>query len=282
MPSRRLGTVPWVSPHHGYHRRATLRDPVRQRIVDAAAVLPPGGAIGGWAAAYLYGVSELDGRDQPVMAIVPPHRVIERQGIRAVRAVLRTDDVTSRSGVRCTTEVRTAFDVLRLAPSLTEAVVAGDCLMRVGLCSAAEIEAYAEQHPRRRGLRQLRAAVSLLEPAAASPPETRLRLLCRDVGLPRLLVNRRVYDLRGRLLGVPDLLEPVSGLAIEYDGEYHRGLAQHTADNLREERLEAHGLAVVRVTSLDLRAHGPTSARLLAAHQRQLTNPPMRRWSLVQ
>lgn len=282
MPPRRLGTPPWTSPHHGYHRRAGLRDPVRQRIVDAAAVLPHGGAIGGWAAAYLYGVTDLDGHGQPVIAILPPHRTITRCGIDAMRAALEFDDVTVKGGVPCTTEVRTAFDVMRLAPSLVEAVVAGDCALRAGLCSVEEVLGYAGTHPRRRGLRQLRAAVPLLEPAAASPPETRLRLLCRDAGLPPLLVNRPVQDLRGRLLGVPDLLEPVTGLVIEYDGEYHRHLAQHTADNVREERLEAHGLAVVRVTSLDLRAAAATSSRLLAAYTRQRAYPLRRLWSLVE
>jgi CheY-like chemotaxis protein len=51
----------WVSPHFGYHRSAQLNDPIRQRILDATAVMPDGGVVGGWASAYLQGVAYLDG-----------------------------------------------------------------------------------------------------------------------------------------------------------------------------------------------------------------------------
>lgn len=278
VSSRSLRKAPWVSPHHGFHRQAGLRDHVRQRIIDAAALLPPGGAIGGWAAAYLHGATDLDGGGRPVLLLLPPHRVVDRPGIEIMRVVLEPDDVTRKGRIPCTQEVRTGFDLLRLAPSLTEAVVAGDCALRAGLCSTAELLGYAQTHPGRRGLRRLRAALPLLDPAAASPPESRLRMLCRDAGLPPLLVNAPVHDRYGRFLGIPDLLDPVAGFVIEYDGAYHRDLAQHTADNLREERMEACGLAVVRVTSLDLADRTSTIKRLQAAHQRQLELRPVPTW----
>jgi hypothetical protein len=93
-------------------------------------------------------------------------------------------------------------------------------------------------------------------------------------GLPRLLVNVPVYDAAGEFLGIPDLLEPTTGLVVEYDGEHHRELAQHTADNLREERFEAAGLAVVPVTALDLRDQPATVERLVAAYERRRTRDP--------
>jgi hypothetical protein len=76
------------------------------------------------------------------------------------------------------------YDVLRLAPDLTEAVVAGDCLLHAGLVDPDTISAYEMAQPRRRGVRQLRAALPLLNKLAASPPESRLRLLCQSAGLP--------------------------------------------------------------------------------------------------
>ncbi|MGH8969057.1 MAG: hypothetical protein ACRDV1_03825 [Actinomycetes bacterium] len=83
-------TPPWVSPQRpirtfeaaglgvtrgelaGPRWRAPLRgvqlpvgsdpDSPRQRIYEVASLLPPGAAIGGWAAGHLLGAWELDGR----------------------------------------------------------------------------------------------------------------------------------------------------------------------------------------------------------------------------
>jgi len=209
----------WESPHHGYHRNAVLHDPVRQRILDAAAVMPPGAVVGGWAAAYLHGATHLDGRDEPVLLLLPADRVVKRPGIQISRVALDPVDVTTKQGISCSTGTRAGFDLLRLAPDLTEAVTAGDCVVRTGLTTQAGLLSYAAEHPRRRGLRQLRAALPLVNPAAASPPESRLRMLCgQRAGLPGLLVNVPLYGATGDFLGIPDLLEPVTGLVIEYDG----------------------------------------------------------------
>jgi hypothetical protein len=152
-------------------------------------------------------------------------------------------------------------------------VTARDCVVRAGLTTQAGLLSYAGEHPRRRGLRQLRAALPLVDPAAASPPESRLRMLCgQQAGLPGLLVNVPLYDATGEFLGIPDLLEPVTGLVIEYDGGQHRDLDQHTADNLREESFEGAGLAVVRVTSLDLKDAEATSSRIADTYRRRLSH----------
>lgn len=39
-----------------------------------------------------------------------------------------------------------------------------------------------------------------------------------DAGLPDPLVNHPVLDAAGHFLGTPDLLDPQSGHAVEYDG----------------------------------------------------------------
>jgi hypothetical protein len=188
----------WSSPHRGFHRDTVVNDPARQRILDAAVLLPDGGAVAGWAAAYLQGVSYLDGRDEPVLLAVPPGRLINRPGIAIMRAKLDPGDLVTRHGLPCTGGARTAFDMLRRAPGLVEAVVAGDCLLHSGLVTEPALATYVASHPGRRGIAQLREALSLLDPATASPPESRLRMLCqRDAGLPRLLVNVPVYDVGG-------------------------------------------------------------------------------------
>jgi hypothetical protein len=269
----------WTSPHFGYHRSAQVNDPIRQRLLDVVAVDPDHVVLGGWAAAYLQGVAYLDGgwghpagggTGEPVLVLVPPGKVINRPGIRTLRTTLDPDDVVEEHGIRCTSATRTAYDVLRLADDLSEAVVAGDCLLHSGITTVAAISAYDVSHPGGRGTRRLRAALPLLDAGAASPPETRLRLLCKEAGLPPLLVNVPVFDRDGNFLGIVDLLEPFAGLGLEYDGAHHRELEQHTADNRREERLEANGLAIARVTSLDLADRRATISRIQDAHRRRL------------
>lgn len=277
-----LESARWVSPHFGYHRSAQVNDLVRQRILDAVAVTPSGGVVGGWASAYLQGVGYLDGGwgrpirgdvrvGAPVLLVIPPETVVNRPGITTLRAMLDPDDVVQSNGVSCTSGVRTAYDLLRLAPNTTESVVAGDCMLHAGLTNSSEISEYAVTHPGRRGIRRLREALPLLNGMAASPPESRLRMLCRQAGLPPLEVNVPVFDLGGSFIGIVDLLEPVAGLGLEYDGAYHRDLGQHTADNHREEGLERSGLTIVRVTSLDMADEQSLLSRIRRAHDACLT-----------
>lgn len=284
----------WVSPHFGYHRSAQVNDPIRQRILDATAVMPDGGVVGGWASAYLQGVAYLDGGwartargelrvGEPVLLVVPPRSVVNRPGINTLRATLELDDVVECHGLRCTSGIRTTYDLLRLAPNLTEAVVAGDCLLHAGLADPGRISAYEMAHPRRRGVRQLRAALPLLNKLAASPPETRLRLLCRRAELPPLEVNAPIFDVDGTFLGIVDLLEPISGLGLEYDGAYHREISQQTADNHREEGLERRGLTIIRVTSVDMVDEPALISRIQRAHHACLSAAPIhpQRWTFA-
>ena len=85
---------------------------------------------------------------------------------------------------------------------------------------------------------------------------------------PHLLVNVPVFSLGGRFLGYPDLLDPEAGLALEYDGAGHRSVSRQRSDNLREEALRAHGVEVLRVTSLDLLRPVALGRRLLGVRAR--------------
>ena len=133
-----------------------------------------------------------------------------------------------------------------------------------------------------RGACQVRAALALASPRSASPPETRLRLVwVLDAGLPPPLVNVAVYDRRGHLLGIPDLLDPVAGLAVEYDGDDHRDPARHSDDVDREARFRSVRLEVTRVTGRDLRRTPELVQRLHTARKRALFLPDTSRpWVL--
>lgn len=275
---RELAGRRWMSPYRGIHVPTVPgeRSPT-QRVYDVAELLPAGAAIGGWAAAHLLGVQELDGRGrdglrrEPVlMALTPPAQVRHRDGITLLRSRLDDGDTVEVDGITVTSAIRTAFDLARLGTA-RESVVALDAVCRALRVDPLAVAAYIEEHRRYKGVPRARWAVQLCDPRARSTGESRLRLVWMlDAGLPRPEPNPRISTLDGHLLGIADLLDVEAGLVGEYDGGGHRDLDQHTADNAREEWLEAAGLVVVRATAVDVRrsARARTVARLHAGRRR--------------
>lgn len=188
-----------------------------------------------------------------------------------------------------TTRLRTALELARSAPDLAEAVVPLDAFLGCRLLTREALQRGVGRWDGRRGVRQLRQAVSLARVGVRSTWETRLRIFAAGIGLTDLEPNRAVFDTRGNLLGVPDLLD-AAGLVLEYDGARwrsdrargHRDREQHREDNAREERLERAGLVVVRAEKSDLTQHRRQLAeRVLAAYADGLARDRSRdRWTL--
>lgn len=268
----------WRRATYGYHLPRATPQTTAQRILDAAARLPQGGAIAGWAAAFVCGVDWLDGQTEygqlrPVTLCVGQH--VHRRPtseVRYVRDRLEAADVTIAHDLAVTAPFRTAFDTARWAPSVAESVVALDALAHFGLVGYVGLAGYLHARPGWRGVPQLRAALGLVDPGVLSPWESRLRMLYQlQAGLPRPRVNPQIFDDRGRFVAMPDLLDAEAGLALEYDGAGHRDRLQHNRDNAREEALEALGLIVVRADSHDLRhRRARLLERVLSARRRGL------------
>ncbi len=258
--SERRGPL-WRRPPYGVLAWAgSDEDDPKQRILAASAAVD-GLPLSGWAAAYLHGARELDGEANegtalPVLFCPGASGARRpRPGLQPLRSTLEPADVVRIDGVPCTSLNRTAFDLARQAGSLHDAVADLDAMLRSTRLRQPELDAYVQQKGRRWGVAQAREALVHLDPFALSRPESRLRVLwVVDAGLPKPLVNAAVFDrVSGRRIGAPDLLDPRSGLAAEYDGDYHWELGQSTADNRRQQRLESLGLTIVRVTALDMR-----------------------------
>lgn len=270
----------WRSPYRGVHVwSATDASLARQRALDASGLVPPDGALGGWAAGRLGGVTEMDGRSGaqllPVTLCLPPERRRRRgQGIAALRSPLSPDDVTEIDGVRLTVPVRTGFDLARTG-SLLQGVIALDLLGRGRPDYLAAVAAYTAERPKWRGVPRVRAAVRLASPLARSPRETAFRLFwLLECHLPAPEVNASIFGPDGRLLGLGDLLDPGTGLLGEYDGSGHREENQHALDNAREEGFEDVGLTVVRASNPDLgRYRLRTRQRLLDGLRRAQRTP---------
>ena len=292
LPSKsQLRGPKWRRSSHGRYVPPEVELPPEQRIAEAAALLPGHGALGGWAAAYWHGVRLLDGGGRSGRAPAPVLLCLGAQGkirgrahITPSRDRLPCEDVVLVRGLPTTTPLRTAFDGARLAADLREAVVFVDMMLTTRLISWESLSAYVDDHPGWQGIQQARDACVLAVRGSRSPPETRVRMVwVLDAGLPTPLVNREVFAAHdGRLLGIPDCLEQKSATALEYDGDDHRDLENHTQDNVREELLEDHGLAVVRVARLDLAgARDRLVHRMIRTHVRQLgRNLSGDRWTL--
>ncbi len=261
MSAHELRGPLWRQEHPGrYAFAATDPQHPRQRALVGASVLPADGALGGWAAAYLQGASRLDGstadpdRFEPVLLCMP--RRCQRQwwpGLRPFRSELDADDVVLVDGVRVTSPLRTAFDLGRLAPSDTEAVVVLDAAAAGLGVDLPGLASYARSHPRWRGTPRLRRGLRLADPRSRSAQESRFRVLWQvDAGLPRPRWNWSVRARDGHLLAVVDLLDVEAGVVGEYDGGDHAPADRRAVDNARHEVLERHGLRVVRLAGGDL------------------------------
>ena len=279
----------WRQSSRGFFVPADAAATPTQRILEAAPLIPSSGAITGWAAAYAHGVDALDGLDpedlRPLKITICLGRDTGRlnlPGVTYVRDRMADEEIAIVDDLPFTSPVRATVDGVRRALSLVEAVVFLDMAAAALGISLDDVAGWAANHPGVRGQRLIGRALRLADRASASPWETRLRLFyLLKACLPRPLVNRPVFDLNEKFLGIPDLMDPEAGLACEFDGQDHRQRRQHRNDNVREEGLEEANLVVTRVDSLDLRSPVPLIERLRAAHTRGLARDRRRdRWTI--
>lgn len=128
LPRRALAGPDWASPWRGVRVPVCAEITPDLRARSAALVLPPDGALGGWAAAHLLGGAEIDGladdgRTRRPVTLYPRHRLRSRRGIHLCRSDLDEDDVVTVEGIRVTAPARTAFDLGRWSSSVRDAVV---------------------------------------------------------------------------------------------------------------------------------------------------------------
>ena len=222
-------------------------DPIR-RLEAARRRLPEQSAFSGLTAAWLHGL-DVEPCD-PVEATVSKRAGISgRAHIALRRSELGVDDIVRARGFPATSVVRTIAD-LCAALSLVEAVVIADAALHNRLVRVEDMDSWIASNRRRHGIRKLRRVVGLVEPAAESPMESRLRMLLVLAGLPRPKAQVAVHDEWGRFIGRLDLYYERHRVGIEYDGATHRdSLVQ---DNRRQNRLLAAGVNLMRFTGGDV------------------------------
>ncbi|KAA1422048.1 hypothetical protein F0U44_02865 [Nocardioides humilatus] len=247
---------------------------VDQRIVEAVA--GTGGAATGWAALHWMGATWFgglagDGRTQlPVpIALGDRRQVRPRPGVHLSEDWLFDEDLITIDGVRVTVPERSVTYEVRRARGLPRAVRILDMAAFDDLVDLADLEAYVSRLVSRGGVRLLKQALPWAEENAWSPLEVDMRLEWLGTGLAdALLCNRPLFDLSGRHLLTPDLFDPVAGVAGEYNGAVHDGVAPRRRDLDREELYRRLGIESVAMMSTDSRDVSRFVGRLHAAYRR--------------
>lgn len=243
------------------------------------------GAVTGWAALRLHGANFFDGlaRDGrtrlPVPIAAGPDRLEPHPDITRSREPLDPADVVLRHGVRCADVHRALFDEMRRLGERREAAVAMDMAAAAELTSISRMKAYVGTRAGWTDVGLVRSALELADEDSRSPAESRLRMVWQlDAGWARPLCNRPVFDLEGRLLGVPDLLGVELGIVGEFDGADHRDIARHRRDVRREDGFRRSGLEYFEVVGADLWQPPLVVDRMEATRARAGRTP--RRWTI--
>lgn len=204
------------------------------------------GIIAGRAAAALHGAKWIDDFT-PVEIIGPFHH--PPPGIIVRRERIAAEDITVLGRLRVTNHARTAFDLARHLPRAV-AVTHLDALSAATGLTTAEVTPLIARHAGARGVRQCRAALSLMDGGAQSPKESWLRLVLIDGGLPRPVTQIEVTD--GHDVAYLDMGWEQPMVAVEYDGDQHRSdRRQYVKDIRRAAMVDRLGWQVIKVINED-------------------------------
>ncbi|MBF4992966.1 hypothetical protein ITX31_02425 [Arthrobacter gandavensis] len=172
------------------------------------------------------------------------------------------DVVRPSVGIRATSPARTFVDLAGMLP-LPDLVAAGDWLVsehersygqaRRAVVQLAALRSYVHGIRWVPGIRTARDAVDLARVGVDSVPETRLRLLLHDAGLPEFGPNLPLLDSAGRPVVWCDLGCPEFRTCVEYDGEHHLTREQQLRDHNRDLLVRELGWHQVKVSALDMR-----------------------------
>lgn len=238
-----------------------------ERALLLSDVLPTGGFFCHHTAAAVWNLP-VPARPTPALDLgyLSPARGSRKRDFLAHHFVAGSVGVTSHQGAPLT-DPATTWVLLAAGLPRRAAVALGDAvihtprfpgttrLKRAPLGTLQEIQRLVER-PHRRGRARLSMLMGLLSEGAASPPESHLRLLLHDWGMPPPELDYDVCDSQGRLLGCSELAFPGARLALEYEGDHHRVDARQWNRDIEKYRAYTeNGWEVLRVTAELLYRH---------------------------
>jgi len=233
-----------------------------------ALVLKPSAAMFGTTAAAWHGLPVP--LDEAFHVIVPAGHIVPRRRAGLVpHEGLGEHEWCIQRGLRVTTPERTWLDLASVLDR-TKLVIAGDAMVSGGLTTVEGLRVVSAATRRRRGVVLSREAAALVRSGVDSPPETIVRLIIVDGGLPCPQTGLDVYDDGGGWIGRPDLCYLALKLPIQYEGDVHRTTKKRwRADISRDEVLLDHGWDVIRVTGDDLHRPAALCHRIAVRLERQ-------------
>ena len=245
-----------------------------QRIVESLAGTTDGAAVTGWAslgwrrAPWFHGRAADGGLLDVPVAVDQVRGVRRRPGVELSEDWLFAADVEEVDGLPVTVPLRAVTYEACRARTLPAAVRTIDLACAADEVDLASLECYVSRLVGRPGVRLLRRAVAAADENVWSPQEVTMRLVWLAEVPCRLAANQPVFDLRGRHLLTPDLLDEEAGVVGEYDGAVHLGEGPRRVDLDRAELCRDLGLEPVTMMS---------SARSDAASFRQRLRGAYRR-----
>ena len=207
-----------VAPFHGTRAPAgrwlpeTPEDAVRQLAADYAPRLKPGQYFCELTSLVLFGAPVPRSRDNEHkvhVGALPPRMPPRARGTRPHYTPLESSYVTLGLPVCSPVDAW-----LQCGGSLArdELVLLGDALVRRQnpLTTLAKLESRVLASSTFPGIGAVRDALALIRPRTDSPPETEVRLMLLEHGLPEPAVNLAILDDNGRFLGLGIWSTPTS------------------------------------------------------------------------
>lgn len=259
----RLRSDDLSTPFYGVRARARI-DTVLACCLAYAERMTPGQFISHLTAARLWGAPLPDAflPDELLhISCFAPQQPPRMRGVVGHRLAVGAATPTLRFGLPVADPASTWVQLSTVLPS-AELVAVGDFLVLDPVLldpsdprpftSIAELGERLAGY-RGRGKRAAVGALGRVRVGAESRPETLLRLVLVDAGLPEPLLNETLRDAAGRFLGRCDLVYPEWRVVVEYDGDQHRSsTTQYDRDLSRLDALRRAGWVVIQVRSRGL------------------------------
>lgn len=266
-------------------------DSAWQRTVEAAALLPDGGAVTGWAALnwsgsrWFVGLGPDGKTPLPIPLAIGHDRVIRRRpGMRASEEWLAAGDIETIDGLPLTVAARSVCYEMRRTTSLAAAVTVASMAAFSDHAALDDVAEYAAVHlAGRPWTRKIHRALPHCDENCWSPREAAMLVAWTvEGGFPRPLCNPPIFAPDGTHLLTPDFFDPEHGVVGEYDSLIHIEDGRRVRDVNREELARDLGLELVTMVTTDNADREPFLRRLGSAYRRAAGRRRTSSWTLTQ
>lgn len=243
---------------YGVYVLATTPESVELQAAAVALVAPDHVVVSDRSASWLHGIDILDFAE---LDLLPRLEVVshggkdrsQRGGVLGGKRDLLASEIALVGGIRVTTPIRTACDIACLYGRFRAIAVLDAFRRRYGI-TVAQLTDMLPRYTGRRGVKQLRELIPLTTDLADSQPESWVRLMIHDEGLPMPAAQVWVTVPGWGRCRLENAYEHLR-IAVEYDGEeFHTDDRDVAHDEARREALRRLGWHIIVVRKHQLAA----------------------------